>query len=346
MTSEHANKVTLTVGDAIHEGWTDASISLNMDHLAGAFRLSLTEEYLHNGTLLQRPVKAGAACRLAIDGVVVLTGWVDSHNPSYDAGSRSVSVSGRAKAGDLVDCSAEVKEYLKQKIDTIAADLCAPFGIDVHIIGDMGAAFERVAVNTGDTVHATLDRLCRQRGLLAWSDGLGNLVLGRGTAGQAVAELVRGRNVLSASATDDFTGRFSKIVMRGTKETPDNSDAAAASQEEGIATDDAIGRPRPKIMVAETQGGTATLTQRAEHEMRVSQGKSRTAEATVQGWHHGNGLWLPRQTVTFNDDWLGIDGDFVISNVELSKSDSGTTAKLTLNPPTTFDILAEAGDGQ
>lgn len=344
--ADPANKVTLWVGGQVHEGWTDTAINLNLDHMAGDFRLTLTEEYLADGQLQRMPVKAGAACRLGIDGNTVLTGWVDSHNPGYTATSHSVTISGRDKTGDLVDCSTQVKEYLNQKLEVIASDMCAPFDITVLVDCDTGQPFKRVAVNTGDTVQSCIERMCRQRGVLAWSDGLGNLIIGRGTMGKPVATLVRGKNVLAASANDNFTGRFSEIIVRGPRETPDSSDPTAGSQEQGVATDGAVGRHRPKIMVPETQGAIINLNERAAHEQRVAQGKSRVVSATVPGWYHENGLWRPRQTVAFTDDWLGISGNFLVGNVALSKDgdSGGTVTTLNLYPPGAFDRLAEAGD--
>ena len=338
---ERESRVSLWVDGQLHEGWTDTAINLNMDHLAGDFTLTLTEEYLAGGVLQRFPIRAGAACRLAIDGTTVLTGWVDRRDAGYTATTHSVSISGRDKTGDLVDCSAEVKEFLDQKLEAIAAELCRPFRIQVLVTTDTGEPFKRVAVNTGDTVQGCIERLCRQRGVLAWSDGQGNLVIGRGTMGRPVASLARGRNVLAASVTDNWTGRFSEIIVRGTRETPDSSDASAGSQEQGLARDGQVTRYRPKIMVPETQGGTTSLNERAAHEQRVAKGKSQVVSATVGGWYHEGGLWRPAQTVSFSDDWLGISGDFLVGNVALVKSGDDDRATLNLYPPGAFDRMAE-----
>lgn len=344
--TEAENHVTLWVDGRLHAGWTEVSINLNLDHLAGDFSLALTEDYLDGGLLQSAPIAAGAACSLAIDGATVLTGWVDRHDVKYDAATHSVSIAGRDKTGDLVDCSAEVKEYLDQKLEVIARDMCAPFGIGVTVSTHTGEAFKRVAVNTGDTVQSCIERMCRQRGVLAWSDGLGNLVIGRGVMGRPVAALERGLNVISASAADNVTGRFSEIVVRGTRETPGDPDSTSGSQEQGVATDKAVKRHRPKIMIPETQGGTMDLNERAAHEQRVAQGKSRVVSASVLGWTHGGGLWRPGQTVAFPDDWLGTGGDFLVGNVALSKNgDGGTLTTLTLYPPGAFDRLAETEAG-
>ncbi|WP_096700876.1 phage baseplate assembly protein [Magnetospirillum sp. 15-1] len=58
------NRVTLWVDGQQHEGWSTAAVALNLDHIAGDFSLTLTEEYLAGGQLRRQPVRAGQACRL------------------------------------------------------------------------------------------------------------------------------------------------------------------------------------------------------------------------------------------------------------------------------------------
>ncbi|EPY01349.1 phage baseplate assembly protein [Magnetospirillum fulvum] len=340
--AEAEHRVTLWVGGQAHEGWENVAVTLNLDHMAGDFILRLTDEYLKDGQLEQHPIDAGAACRVVIDDETVMTGWVDNPIPAFDEKSNIVTVTGRDTTGDLVDCSAEVKEYLNQTLEAVARDMCAPFGIKVVVTTDTGAPFRRVAVNTGDTVQTCIERMCRQRGVLAWSDGLGNLVIGRGTVGEPVAALKRGNNVLAATAPNNFAARFSEIIVRGTRETPDSSDPTAGSQEQGVARDVAVKRHRPKIMVPETQGAIINLTERAAHEQRVAQGKSRCVSVTVLGWRHEGGLWRPGQTVAFSDSRLRINGNWLVANVAFIKSDDdGTVTKLNLYPPGAFDLLAQ-----
>lgn len=344
--AEAEHRVTLWVGGHRHEGWKNVAVTLNLDHMAGDFNLSLTDEYLKDGELEKHPIDGGAACRVVIDDETVMTGWVDNPIPAFDDKSNIVTVTGRDATGDLVDCSAEVKEYLNQKLEAVARDMCAPFGIKVVVATDTGAPFKRVAVNTGDTVQTCIERMCRQRGVMAWSDGLGNLVIGRGSVGKPVATLERGKNVLAATAPNNFAGRFSVIIVRGTRETPDASDSTAGSQEQGMARDTAVKRHRPKIMVPETQGSSSiSLGERAAHEQRVAQGKSRCVSVTVWGWRHDNGLWRPGQTVAFNDTRLRISGTWLVANVAFVKNDDdGTVTKLNLYPPGAFDLLAQPGE--
>ncbi|MGE4528580.1 MAG: phage baseplate assembly protein [Rhodospirillaceae bacterium] len=343
--SSPANEVTLWVDGQVHRGWESVGVELNLDHLSGAFDLGLSATWLENAASVPRLVKPGIACKLAIDGVAVITGAIDRVEASYDANSHGLKVAGRDRAGDLVDCSAEVKEYQNQSLEAIMAALAAPYGVKVIAQGDTGTAFERFAVNPGDTVGACFDRLTRQRGVLAWSDGQGNVIVGRVAAGRPVASLVRGVNVLSASAVNDASQRFSRYVVKGNRESTDGLTAAEIAEIEATATDSGVSRNRTLILIPETQGNTANLGERAAWEARVRAGRGFTITAKTVGWYHAGGLYRPGQTVSFTDDWLGSSGDFLISNVRFNKDMGGTVSTLTLCPPAAFDRLAEPEKG-
>lgn len=341
MAEPGGSNVTLWVGGAIHQGWTSVSVTLNLDHLSGSFSLGLTDDYLRDGALIRHPIRGGVACRVEVDGEVVITGHIDKVSPSYGPTRHEVTIAGRDRTGDLLDCSARVAEHLHQPIASIIAALAAPFGIGVSLACDPGAPFDRFAPNPGDSVADCIERLCRQRAVLAWSDGLGNLVIGRGAIGRPVAVLRRGATVEEASAEHAFDGRYSEITVMGSREGADDLAAADIAQVRAVAFDRAIIRHRPLILIPETQGETTTLAVRANHEVRVRAGKGLRVNATVTGWRHGGGLWRPGQTVTFHDDWLGVAGDYLVSNVTLTKDEGGgSKAVLTLYPPGAFDLLA------
>ena len=342
MADDPENKVVLTVGGQRHDGWKAVSVSLGLDgQLSGGFTLTVSEGWLDAGQLRRLPIAAGSACTLGIDGETVITGWVDTVTPTFSDSEHTVNVTGRDRAGDLLDCSAAVKEWRGAKLETIAGDLSRPFDVAVRAETDTGPPFGRFAVNPGDTVADTIERLCRQRGVLAWSDGLGGLIIGRGAAGQPVAALARGVNLLSAQGGDDASQRYSEVIVRGSREGGDDVDGEDTAQAEGRATDPGIRRHRPLILIAETQGAAVSLAERAAWEVRTRRGKGRRITARVRGWHHAGGLWRPGQTVSLADDWLGVDGLFVVGEVVLDKSEQGTVAGLVLYPPEAFDRLAE-----
>lgn len=343
---EPENRVTLWVDGTLHEGWTAAEVALDLDQLCGGFTLELTREWLKDGRVERLDIPAGAACRLDIDGSTVVTGYVDKAGTRHDGNSHTVSASGRDKAGDLVDCSADIREFHGQKLEAIVAALARPFGVTVKAVTDTGEPFARFAPNAGDSVSECIERLCRQRGVLAWSDGLGAVLIGRVVAGPPVATLARGTHILAAGFDDDHSQRFSEITTKGSREGDDDTDGEATAHGEGRARDAGIKRHRPLLLVPETQGTPQGLGDRAAWEVNHRRAKGRRAILTVRGWAHGGGLWRPGQTVTLADDWLPASGDWLIGSVRLRKGAQGTLAELTCYPPGAFDVLAEPEKGK
>lgn len=354
MTEQQAQHpcVSLTVNGKIHRGWLSCDIQLNLDALAGAFNLTLSHQWLEDGTVQNMHLAEGAPCSLDVDGQRLITGYLVDVNPSFAATAHHIGVQGADRAVDLVDCSAPVKDWHGRTLAQIAKDICAPFGIAVHCLHDTGAAFAKFATNPGDTCASTLERLLRQRGLWAWSDGIGGLNIGAPKLQSPVDTLSRGKNILNAQAKRSMAERFSAYTVlgqhnpgAGSTDADDDDDDSPAPKlhPTGTAADRAVSRYRPLILVAEAEGGGPSFAVRAAFEARVRAAKGHKPLVQVQGWRTAGGeLWQVGQTVTMDDDWLGVDGPWLISTVEFSQSgNGGSTARLTLSKPEAFDLLPQ-----
>ncbi|MBF0168802.1 MAG: hypothetical protein HQL45_14340 [Alphaproteobacteria bacterium] len=343
MTSE----VSLIVGGKIHKGWDSASITLSAERVAGSFSLSLADAWREGDQVIQRTVKGGDACVVQVGGETVITGYVDSVAPGYSTSKHGITVSGRDVTGDLVDCSSEHLEFTGQGIAAIVQGLCKPFGVGVITKGDMGSPFPRFATNVGDGVIESIERACRLRGLIAYSDGLGNLVISKGLSGAVIERFERGKNVIEAGATHDFANRFSSITVKTSREGSDTLSTAEIASVSGVARDGAIKRHRPLIILSEMQADGLSASERADFENRMRIARSQKINLTAQGWQAPSGkVRRPGQGVQFDDDWLGASGAYVISEITLEKALSGgTTSKLTLMAPGAFDKIAEPDKG-
>jgi prophage tail gpP-like protein len=110
---------------------------------------------------------------VAVGGQALIEGFVDAVEPSCDATSHGVRVSGRDSAGDLVDCSAEPGEWHGQPLSQLVSAIGAPFGLRVSAETSLDAPFERFRIQEGETAWAAIERACQMRGVLCLSDGLG-----------------------------------------------------------------------------------------------------------------------------------------------------------------------------
>lgn len=349
-----AERVTLTVDGEEHGGWTAVEVARSLETAAGAFTLELTERW--PGQPERRRIATGAACSLAIGGETVITGHVDDVQYGFDAGSHGVTVRGRDRAGDLVDCSVVEgpKSWRGRTVAAIAADIARPFGVTVEPLVS-AAALPEFTIQEGETAWEAIERACRLRGLLAVSDGRGGLQLTRAGGERVSPALEQGANILAAVAEHSLRERYSRYLVKGQQAGSDEIFGEAAAAPSGAAQDPDVPRYRPLLVMAEDQGDGASLRARARWEAAVRAGRGQRARVTVQGWRHGGaapgaaggGLWAPNQLATLRSDWLSIDRELLVVAVAFTLSEAGSTCDLTLARPEAFEPepLAASGEG-
>lgn len=126
-------------------------------------------------------MRTGQSLTLRINGQTVISGWLDQVSQRISATRHQISISGRDKTGDLVDCAAihPGSQWRNRTLAQIAADLCAPFGIAVRWqVNDDTAArpFSSFTLENSETVADALTRSARHRGVLVTSNADGDLV--------------------------------------------------------------------------------------------------------------------------------------------------------------------------
>lgn len=373
--TDDRNRVRLLVNGTDFGGWKSVSISAGIDRQARDFDLSVTDRW--PGSDVPRRIAPGDACQVFIGSDLVLTGYVDGTPISYDAKSVTVGVKGRSKTADLVDCSAihEPGQFKGRKVEQIAAELAAPYGVAVLAAVDTGAPIADHQIQQGEAVFESIDRMLKLRALLSTDDADGRLVLTRAGSARAATDLVVGENVLTGSASLDCKDRFSEYRIKGQRtadaaagggdedgdddedagavavavvddEGPDiaaiTADAAGASQVAAVQADTGITRKRVLVIVADGQPDGGTARERARWEAAHRAGKSFETSYTVQGWRQADGrLWVPNELVRVRDPIIGFDLEMLISAVSYSLSESGSVATLTVAPKAAYELLPE-----
>lgn len=158
--------VRLEINGVKYGGWTKISIRRGIGQVAGTFELSITERW--PGQPIPAKIELGASCVVTVDGAPVITGYVDDVAPSYNAASHTVSVTGRDKTCDLVDCCPPSTQLKGATLAAVARSLAAPFGIEVVDETGVGVV-PGFKTNPGDTVFETLEQLARAKGVLLLS---------------------------------------------------------------------------------------------------------------------------------------------------------------------------------
>ncbi len=302
------NSVRLMVAGTEFGGWKAVRITAGIERQARDFQLDITDRW-PGQTDIARRVQPGDLCQLFIGPDLVLTGYVDATPIKYDGRSLSVSVNGRSKTADLVDCcpiasgkaiaprtelwadvagpggkapnviqppAKSAVQWRQQKLELIAAALAAPYGVRVIAEADTGKPIADHQIQLGETVFESIDRMMRLRQVLSTDNAGGDLVLIEvGSAGRAQTAIETGVNVLAAGADLDYKGVFSQYIVKGQRAGNNDAFGQAVSEEEGDAQE-------PATNTDTSQTATATDARAKRLRVLVIKQSGQADEGTCQ----------------------------------------------------------------
>ncbi|HWH86361.1 MAG TPA: hypothetical protein VNV36_06270 [Pseudomonas sp.] len=319
-------------------GWQAYSVHLSMQELSGSFTLQVTDRWAGQDTV--RPVPAGSFCELTVDGEVLITGYVDVRAPKYNSQSHQMTLSGRDKTADLIDCTAANTQWIGRGLADVARTLAQPFGIKVIDLVNVNAPFSTFKPDDGETVFEALDRAARIRGVLLTTDGIGNLVLTRAGYLRAHDSLVLGENILTGQLQVDLRDVFSHYTLKGQMPGTDDYYGETVSAVMATAVDTRIGRYRPRTLMAEQNVDNACASDRVTWERNVCWGRAQAITYEVQGHRQSNGdLWRPNMLVSITDAYADlVEVQWLITDVAYSLNENGERVELTVMPREAFDI--------
>ncbi len=332
------NDVFLIINGAKYGGWKDVEITRSMETLSGRFRLGLTERW--PGQNVDRPIRLSDSCAVRIGNDTVITGYVDDIEQSYDATSHTLTITGRDKSGDLVDCSAKHNpgQWKNQSLEAIAQDLTQPFGISVKTEVPTGERFKTFAIEQGETVLEVIERLCKLRGLLCIPDGSGNIVITRTDRAKAGVALITGENILKGSIRLSAKEQYSEITVKGQTEGSDTVKPKVNTTPSAQSRDASVRRHRPLIVLAEGQANGGICQQRADWETAIRKAKGFEVEYAVADWRQGQTgpLWSINQRIRVRDKVFKVDEHLIVSCITFRLDENGRRTELTLSKPEAF----------
>lgn len=317
-----SDQVYLKIDGEIHSGWTDVSIQYAINALCTGFSLGIKSN---------RQINCGMATVLMIDQEQILTGYIDSKSGNFDDTSSSLSISGRDKTADLIDCSAmnSPASWKGAKLEKIASDLCAPFGIKVYAHTDTGAAFANFALEQGESPFDAITRMTKLRGLLISSTNKGDMIIFSPSPNAVPWALEEGKNVVSASSDDDAKDRFSEYHLKGQQGYSKTNSAKDAASPKSIGYDKGVIRYRPKLIIADEQSSISGLKNRADFEATIHAANAQTVSITTNHWRDPDGkLWELGTLIPIRLPTLDIDMAMVLSEVNLRLDETGRAADL------------------
>lgn len=332
--------VRLVVDGLRYGGWKSISVAKGIEMAAGSFTLRVSERWAGQGK--PWPISEGSPCRVTIDGINVIGGYVDGVSLEYNSDDHSVAVFGRDAVGALVDCSAALDrwEYRGTSLLSFAAALAEPFGVSVvSAAAEAETVRDKLTIDPGDTAWEALERVCRAAGLLAVSDGDGGVILTRTGTEMAGAALVEGKNILRARADFSAKERYHTYRVLGQHSGSSSMPGVSAAHVRGEATDLGEGRTERLLLLRAESGTTVNYArQRAEWEAIVRAARGDAVSVTVADWGPTpSSLWTPNTLVPIQSPSLGVDGSMLITQVTYTiDASGGTISEIELRRPDAF----------
>jgi len=332
------SEVTLHARGKTFGGWQTVEVKRSMEALASDFSVGYAEKWDPDAD--PSIICGGDTVIVKVDGDVVISGYVDEDGTDYDATSHTLNVNGRSKTGDLVDCSVLTPptEWNNTDLLHICQAVCKPFGISASLVTFGGPAFEKFAVQPGETAFECLNRAARQRGNMLFTTPAGNLQIIRSTAAPRIKTVLElGVNVLRGSRRTNVRERHSQYIAFAQVPGTDQSFGSSVNEQKRTTNDAGVKRYRPLVIMSESPDAN-DLQQRVNWERNTRQGRCRRLTYTVQGWRHDAGVWSPNTVARVKDYIARVDSDWLIVTVRLLKGEEGETTELELAGVHAFDV--------
>ncbi|OQB05770.1 MAG: Phage late control gene D protein (GPD) [bacterium ADurb.Bin212] len=346
------NKVELFVNGKIFGGWNSVSIKKSIKNLSSTFDLGVTDNW--SNQRIPWILAPGDECELKIDSVKLITGYIDSIDNSISAASKTISVSGRDKTADFIDCSYAGAEFKNKNISVaaLARKLAAPFKLTV-VKNQYGLeVVKNLTISQGETCFEILDKASKQFGYLFTSNENSEIIITRPSTLKSTTNIEQGVNLVSGSATFDFSNRFSEYTVKSQSNDfanePELASVVANFQIKQSAKDESLKRYRPFMFVSESIANAGQARSRAQWEAKKRAADASKFKVTVKGWKKADGtLWIPNELVRLKSVSLGIDDDLLITSIEYNQSNSGTFANMELERKDAYlpePVVKEKGD--
>ena len=310
-------EITVYVGTRIYSGWLSAQVTRSLDAATSSFSMQVD-----GWDAAKIPINS--AVQIHVDGEPVITGWLEQINDGTTPKMRTVTLAGRSRTCDLVDCSARSGVPGGLTIQEIGSALARPYSVTVKNEVPTLLPESSFRVQQGETVFEALERQARTRFLLLTDTPSGDLLLTRaGASGDDATKnnIVLGGNILSSNVTYDWSQRFSQYTLR--------SQGAQAGdvyhREVGDALDPNVTRYRNLVVSGGSQLPGTKAVDRALRERQARIGKSITATYELQGWRAPDQkLWRPNMLVSVWDDTQGWAGQILlVTDVTFSFTNDG-----------------------
>jgi prophage tail gpP-like protein len=244
----------------------------------------------------------------------------------------SISISGRGKSQDMIDCSAvhDTGHFANKTVLDIARAL-DKFGVGVSSDEKL-TKIPIWRITPGESAFRAIEKICREQNLFCVGQPDGSLKITKGGKERHTGGLIEGVNIKVGEADFNYAGRHSDIIVRGQRPYGHGADALEI---EARARDAEVGRYRPVIINHDNDTDHERAAKRATTRRDREAGNSLKSNITVQGFRDDGGkLWTPGALVFVDSPFLNLAQDMAIETVTFSQiRDEGSLSVLALVDP-------------
>jgi len=323
------DEISLSIGSSRLLGWKNVSVNRSMDTLSSSFSFNMVDIWEEN------PIDLipNLSCKIYLDTILILTGFIDSVDIKVDPSNHELSIKGRDKTCDLIDCSADNSpgSWKNINLQKLIYELTKSFKINVIRETDFGEDIKDFTLNTGEAPFEAIQRICNDRGILPLTNMNGDLILTSSGSRKSFDKLIYGENITDADISYDFANRFSIYKVKGQKSGDGNSWKNSTSQIYGESRDEGIDRYRPKIITADEQMTNSLASRKASWEAQTRAGRSGKLSVSIPTWKQSNGeIWDINMLVSCDIPPFKIfpDDPLLLYEIEYKQDNEGTSSIL------------------
>lgn len=349
--------IILEIEGKRYENFKSIEINKSMENISGAFTFNATSD-----ATTAFPIKRSSEARVLIEGIPIITGYVNRVAPKYDNIQHILIINGRDKTADIVDSSLRSNiEFntgitLKRIIEKVILDL----GItDIKVIDNVGniKKFDKSELVSGSAdknAFEFIENYCRLRQVLCTTNGDGNIVLTRGSKELLPIKLINRKNnetnnIENGDSFFDEIGRFYRVTVlsQGNPSAFDDTNIVSKS---GTAFDTEIRKSRNLTLISEHSSSDFTNKERATWQVNVNRARGTGYACVVQGYKIApnlNDIWQPNKLVKIEDEFANINSQMLIREcIYRLSNDAGKQTFITLVPKDAYQVEAQLNEVQ
>lgn len=338
MTTE---RVTVICDGRAFGGWKSVEVEADLAQAARRWQVTGTPFWPEDTNPVK--FKPGAACQIFAGEDLLVTGYVDSVSLAVASDSTQLTLAGRSRTEDIVDCSVAEScpsSFTNTSLLEIAQRLCSPYAISVDTPVPITDRISNARINRDDAVFNALERLANLYGYMLTDNTAGNLVIQRaGTvATSTVLDTTRWLDVSVQCNADQL---YSDYLCRGQRAETDTDFGAAIAHAFAVTIDPGVNRFRFLRVGAAGHATQAACQSRILWEAASRAGRAVQVSGTVQGWRDSARiLWEPNTLVRVTDQRIAVDATLLLVSCKYTQGDDGTKTALKLQPVEAFSLTS------